>query len=116
MLARIRCPESARPGEPSESSNFFSAVGKLAITILAAQLFKGHAAAGKMAGFSILSLSAVGIFVIALGMGAWSARTVWIPPYRSHDAFGLRNARKAFLTERQLRLALMALSDQRGIG
>lgn len=86
---------------------FFSAVGKLAITILAAQLFKGHTAAGTMTGFSILSLAAVGIFVGALGMSAWSARTVRIPPYKSHGAFALQNAWKAFWTEKQLRSALL---------
>lgn len=86
---------------------FFSAAGKLAITVLAAWLLKDRAAADMAAGFTALSFAATAIFMVALGLSAWSARSIRIPSYRSQAALPLRAAWGMFGTEKHLRAALI---------
>jgi GPH family glycoside/pentoside/hexuronide:cation symporter len=85
---------------------FFSAVGKLAITVLAAWLLEDRAAGDTASGFASLSFAATAIFIVALGLSARSARFIQIPSYRSQAAFPLRAAWGMFGSEPRLRTAL----------
>jgi len=86
---------------------FFSAIGKLAVTVMAAWLFKDRAAEDTATGFATLSFAATAIFVGALGLSAWSARSIRIPPYRSQAFAPLSATWGLFRTEKHLRSALI---------